>query len=175
MVYERIKRTSEINDWIRKRYRERRATKRHARLPKCLETRLRPERRAVRAQEYLGRQPIQLLEASILKRGGYEAGIEESEDNRDPRALNTADIRKNGTRARSGMQSRNDCVRRCNRLTADHLRRQSSDPRPALSAVRQTLSEHAWNETPLQKPDHHLYSIDVFPPSGILSWLCNGS
>ena len=174
-VNERIERTSEINDWIRKRYRERRVTKRHARLPKRLEARLRPERRAVRAQGYFGRQRIKSLEAGILKRSKYEAGIEESEDNREPRALKTTDIRKIGTRGRSGMQLSDDCVRRWNMNTVHHLRRLGSDPRRPVSAMRQALSEHAGDGIPREDSGHNLYNIDVFPPSGVLSWYCTGS
>ena len=83
---EQIERTPEINDWIRRKYRERRATKRHARLPTRLEAQLRAVRMAVRTQEYLRRQRIKLLEAG-LKRPGFEAIYEESDDYRAPRLL----------------------------------------------------------------------------------------
>ena len=174
-VNERIKRTCEINDWIRKKYRERRATKRHARLPKRLEARIRLERTAVRAQGYLRRQPIKPLEAGILKRSGYGAGIEESKNNREPIALKTTGIRKNGNRGRSGMQISDDCVRRWNVDTVHHHRRPGSDPRPPLSAMRQAFPEHARDGIPKEDSGHNSYSIDAFPPSGILSWYCSGS
>ena len=174
-VNERIERTCEINDWIGKKYRERRATKRHAPLPTCLKARLRPDRTAVRAQGYLRRRRIKPLEAGILKRSGVEAGNGENEDNYEPRASKTTNIRKNGNRGRSEMQLSDDCVRRWNMNTVHHLRQPGSDPRPPLSAMRQPLSEHARDGTPLQKPDYNSYNIDPFPPSGILSWYYSSS
>ena len=176
-----------INDWIRKKYRERRATKRHARLPTRLEALLRAEGMDFWTQEYFRRQQRKLLEAG-LRRSEDELVYEDSEDHRYPRLLKKIGICKNGarrsseiqtrtdgTRGRSRVQPRTDCARRWNMFTAHHLRRPGSDGRPALSAARQALSEHAKDVTPLRKQNHLLYNVDVLPPSGLLSWWCSGS
>ena len=136
-INEQIQRTPEINDWIRRRYRERRARRRHVRLPTRLQAHLRAERTAVRTQRYLIRQRTKVLKAGLHNSSGDEVIFEGSEDHRYPRL-----IRKNDTRRRT-------------RMHFNQFRRQLSDPGPALSAMRQALSEHARDRTPLQMPEHH--------------------
>lgn len=185
-LIERIERAPEINDWIRRRYWERRATKRHGRPPTHLEAYLRSQKMAFTTQDYLNRKRVS--QAGLLKGSRSELVYEESEDHRHTRLVKATDIRKSGTRRRSRIQARTDgtrgrskiqprtdCARRWNRFTARHLRRPGSDPRPAVSAVREALSQHARDGIPLQKPDHRSYNVDAFPSSGILNWYCSGS
>ena len=147
VVNERIKSIHEGNERIRKRCRAWRAIKRPTRRLTRLEARFRPKRMASRGQRRLRRHEMKSLEADILKRSGYAAGVEESEDNRDPSSSKTIDICKSATRRRSRMQSRNDSTRRWGRLTVQHLRRPGSHPRSPLSATRQALSEHVRDGT----------------------------
>lgn len=144
----------EVNERIRNRCRAWRAIKRPARRLTRLEARLRPRGMATRAQRRLTRQGMKALEADILKRSGYEAGVEESEDTRDARTYKTIDIRKNGTRERSRVRSRIDCARRWDRLTVQRLRRPRSHPRSPLSATRHALSEYARDVAWREKPGH---------------------
>ena len=155
-INEQIQRTPEINDGIRRRYRERRASTRHVRLPTRLQAHLRAERTAVRTQRYLIRQRTKVLKAGLHNSSGDEVIFEGSEDHRYPRL-----IRKNDKRRRT-------------RMHFNQFRRQLSDLGPALSAVRQALSENARNRTPPQMPEDHLDHTDVFTPSNIVNWWRRG-